>query len=49
VCDNMHNAGFYYKVPILKGDSSHSESTKSATCVTLIYGHKTTRKSVKSQ
>jgi len=31
----MHNAGFYYKVPILNGDSSHSGRQKSATYVTF--------------
>ena len=36
----MHNAGFYYKVPILKGDSSHSGGRKSATCVTLFMSTK---------
>jgi len=36
----MHNAGFYYKVPILKGDSSHSTARKSVTCVTFLMSTK---------
>ena len=31
----MHNDGFYYKVMVHKGDPGHSETGKSATCVTL--------------
>ncbi len=36
----MHNDGFYYKVPILNGDPSHSGQAKSATCVTLFMATK---------
>lgn len=31
----MHNAGFFYKAPILNGDSSHSGCKKNANYVTL--------------
>jgi len=36
----MHNAGFYYKVPVLNGDPSHPAGEKSATCVTLLMSTK---------
>ncbi len=36
----MHNDGFYYKVCIRNGDSSHSKQGKSATCVTLFMATK---------
>ena len=36
----MHNAGFYYKVRFLNGDSGHSGCRKSATYVTKIMATK---------
>ncbi len=36
----MHNAGFYYKVRVLNGDPGHSETEKSATCVTIFMASK---------